>query len=189
MERCSEVVADLAAQTSGLQLDNALLARLDQVMVEADLPELVDDHSGSREFRPTQQVSEQRRLAAPKEAGENQSLDHVGTSARGAMRARIVAYPGSSTERTCRSTATSEIAGRLRLSTITIHWNGKSGGACSMRMWWPWQDIRIAPSFVPWTVPVSLHATSDCVMSACRCSKAFDVTAPTHSRSQSRFCA
>jgi hypothetical protein len=60
-------------------------------MVKADLAELVDDHGGSREFRLTEQVTEQRCLAAPEEAGENQGLDHIGTSGKGAMRTRMVA--------------------------------------------------------------------------------------------------
>jgi hypothetical protein len=47
MNGSCEIAADSAAQTSGLQLDQAVLARLDQVVVEADLAELVDDHGGS----------------------------------------------------------------------------------------------------------------------------------------------
>ncbi len=88
--RC-EVVADFAAQASGLQLDQAVLARLDQVVVEADLAELVDDHGGARKLRPAKQAAEQRRLAAAEKAGEDQGLDHVGTSGKAAIRTRRVA--------------------------------------------------------------------------------------------------
>ena len=86
-----EVIADLAAQASGLQLDQAVLARLDQLVIEADLAELVDDDGGARKLRPAKQVAEQRRLAAAEEAGEDQGLDHVGTSGKAAIRTRRVA--------------------------------------------------------------------------------------------------
>ena len=42
--RC-EIAPDPAAQTPDLQLDQAVLARLDQVVVEADIAELVDGGS------------------------------------------------------------------------------------------------------------------------------------------------
>ena len=91
VERRCEVVADFAAEAPCLQLDEAVLARLDQVVVEADLAELVDDHRGSREFGLAKQAAEQRRLAAAEEAGENQRLDHGGTSGKAATRTRMVA--------------------------------------------------------------------------------------------------
>ena len=80
MESSCEIVADLAAQASGLQLDHAFFASLDQVMIEADLAELVDDYGGSRKLWLKEQVTQERCLAAPEKAGENQSLDHIGTS-------------------------------------------------------------------------------------------------------------
>ena len=86
-----EIAADFAAQAPGLQLDQAVLARLDEFVVEADRAELVDDHGGARELRSAQQAAEQRRLAAAEKAGEDQRLDHVGTKGAVAIRTRRVA--------------------------------------------------------------------------------------------------
>jgi hypothetical protein len=47
VERHYQVVAHLAAEASGLQLDETVLACLDQIMVKADLAEFVDDYGGS----------------------------------------------------------------------------------------------------------------------------------------------
>ena len=54
-ERVDEVAAQGAAQAAALQQHDAVVDRLDQQMVEADLAELVDDHGGLGE----------RRVAAP----------------------------------------------------------------------------------------------------------------------------
>src|SRR5262249_56594134 len=85
LERQRQVTAHGAAQTSGPQLNEALLARLDQIVVKADLSELVDDYGRTREIRVLQQTSQQRRLAAAKKAGEDRDRDH-GTGGSGAMR-------------------------------------------------------------------------------------------------------
>jgi len=85
LERQRQVTAHGAAQTSRLQLNEALLARLDQIVVEADLSELVDDHGRTREIRVAQQTSQQRGLPAAKKAGEDRDGDH-GAGGRGAMR-------------------------------------------------------------------------------------------------------
>ena len=91
-----EVAADLAAQAAGLQLDEAVLARFDQLVVEADLAELVDDDGGAREFRLAQQMAQHGRLAAAEEPGEDRNGDHVcvhcdGTSGATAIRTRFAA--------------------------------------------------------------------------------------------------
>ena len=76
-----EVAADRAAQAAGLQRHEAFVARLDQVVVEADLAELVDDHRGAGERWALEQPSEQRGLAAAEKPGEHAHRDHGGTSA------------------------------------------------------------------------------------------------------------
>jgi len=91
VERRCEIVADLAAQASGLQRDDAVLAGLDQLVVEADLAELVDDDRGSRKSGLAQQMAEQCRLAAAEKAGEDQGFDHDGTSGTVATRTRMAA--------------------------------------------------------------------------------------------------
>jgi hypothetical protein len=90
-ERRREVVADLAAQAPGLQRDETVLARFDQIVVDADVAEFVDDDGGPRKFRLAQQATEQGRLAAAEETGEKERLDHVCTRGTAAIRARIVA--------------------------------------------------------------------------------------------------
>ncbi len=73
-----QVGADLAAEAAGRQLDDAVFARFDELMVEPDLAELIDDDGGAREFRLAQQAAEQGRLAAAEEAGEHRNRDHIG---------------------------------------------------------------------------------------------------------------
>jgi hypothetical protein len=91
-----QVGADFAAQAAGLEFDEAVLARFDQLVVEADLAELVDDDGRARKSALAQQMTEDRRLAAAEEAGENRNWDHVrahqdGTSAVRATRTRFAA--------------------------------------------------------------------------------------------------
>ena len=52
-------------------VDEALLAGLDQVVVEPDLAELVDDHRRARELRVPQQARQQRGLAAAEKARQH----------------------------------------------------------------------------------------------------------------------
>ena len=52
-----QVGADFAAQATGLQFDEAVFARFDELVVEPDLAELVDDDGGAREFRLAQQMA------------------------------------------------------------------------------------------------------------------------------------
>ena len=72
-----QVGADFAAQAAGLQLDEAVLARFDQLVIESDLAELVDDDGGAREFRLAQQMAKHGRLAAAEKAGEDRDRDRV----------------------------------------------------------------------------------------------------------------
>ena len=88
LQRQHQVAAHRAAQAARLQLDEALLAGLDQIVVEPDLAELVDDHGRAREGGRLEQASQQRGLAAAEEAGQHRDGDHDGTSGRGAMRSR-----------------------------------------------------------------------------------------------------
>ena len=66
-----QVGADLAAETAGLQFDEAVLARFDEFVVEPDLAELIDDDGGPRELRLAQQMAQHGRLAAAEEPGED----------------------------------------------------------------------------------------------------------------------
>ena len=88
LERQHQIAAHRAAQAAGLQLDEALLAGLDQVVVEPDLAELVDDHGRAREVGVPEQAPQQRGLAAAEEARQHGDGDHEGTSGSGAMRSR-----------------------------------------------------------------------------------------------------
>ena len=88
-ERLREIAAQLAAQTAGRELDKTVVARLDELVIEADLAELVDDDGGARERGLAQQMAEQRRLAAAEEAGEHRDRDHDATGGVPAMRARL----------------------------------------------------------------------------------------------------
>src|SRR2546425_908813 len=91
-----QVGADLEAEAAGLEFDEAVLARFDQLVVETDLAELIDDDGRARKCALAQQMAEDRRLAAAEEAGENRNWDHVcphqyGTSAVRATRTRFAA--------------------------------------------------------------------------------------------------
>ena len=88
LQRQHQIAAHRAAQAPGLQLDEALLAGLDQVVVEPHLPELVDDDGRAREVGVPEQAPQQRGLAAAEEAGQHGDGDHEGTSGSGAMRSR-----------------------------------------------------------------------------------------------------
>ena len=72
-----QVGADLTAQAARLQFDEAVLARLDELVVEPNLAELVDDDGRPREFGLAQEMTKDRRLAAAEEASENRNRDHV----------------------------------------------------------------------------------------------------------------
>jgi hypothetical protein len=89
VDRSGNVIAKLAAEASGRKLDQAILARFYEVMVEPDLAKLIDDHGRVREFGLAQQTAEQGGLAAAQKAGEHQGFDHERTGGRGATRARI----------------------------------------------------------------------------------------------------
>ncbi len=88
-ERFCQVVADLAAQASGLQLDETVVAGLDELVIEADLAEFVDEDGGARELGPAQQMGQQGRLAAAEKAGQDRNRDHDGTCGETAIRTRL----------------------------------------------------------------------------------------------------
>src|SRR5262245_39042137 len=83
-----KVITDRAAQAPRLQSDEALLASLDQIVIEPDLAELVDDNRRARELRGVEQACEQRGLAAAEKAGQQRHGDHGGSTGSGAMRSR-----------------------------------------------------------------------------------------------------
>ena len=66
-----QVAAHGAAQTAAVQLDDRLLGRSHQQMVQADLAELVDHHRRSGHRRILQQAAEQRGLAAAEKTGQH----------------------------------------------------------------------------------------------------------------------
>ena len=70
-KRRHEIAADGAAKTAAGEQHHVLARRFHQHMVEADLPELVDDDGGLAESRITQQLAQQGRLAAAEEAGQH----------------------------------------------------------------------------------------------------------------------
>src|SRR4029434_2724931 len=91
-----QVGADFAAQAAGLEFDEAVLARFDELVVETDLAELIDNDSRARKSAPAKQMAKDRRLAAAKETGENRNWDQVcphqyGTSGVRATRTRFAA--------------------------------------------------------------------------------------------------
>ena len=90
-ERLDEVTTHFAAEAAGLQLDQAVRARFHEIVVEADLPELIDDHGRARELRLAKDMSQQRRLAAAEKAGEDQNAYHCDTGGKAAMRTRLIA--------------------------------------------------------------------------------------------------
>src|SRR5262249_42715385 len=86
-----KIAAQTAAEAPIRKLDEAVRARLDQLMVKANLAEFVDDDGGAREFRLPEQVTQQRRLAAAEKAREDNDTDHEDSGGRGAMRTRLAA--------------------------------------------------------------------------------------------------
>ena len=65
-----QVAAQRAADAAAREQHRPLVDAAQEVMVEADLAELVDDHRRLGELGPAQQLRDERRLAAPEEAGD-----------------------------------------------------------------------------------------------------------------------
>src|SRR5262249_57066320 len=72
-----QVGADFAAQAAGLEFNEAVLARFHELVVEADLAELVDNDGRARKSGLAQPMAEDRRLAAAEENREKRHWDHV----------------------------------------------------------------------------------------------------------------
>jgi hypothetical protein len=72
----AEIAPDGAAQTAALQDHHALVDPLKEMVIEADLAELVDEHRRIAEFRRGQQALEQSRLAAAQKAGDEVDGKH-----------------------------------------------------------------------------------------------------------------
>src|SRR5437867_2385243 len=72
-----QVSANLAAQAAGLELDEAVLARFEELVVETDLSELIDNDSRARKFGLAKQMTKNRGLAAAEKTGENRNRDHI----------------------------------------------------------------------------------------------------------------
>jgi hypothetical protein len=68
-----QIGADFAAQAPGLEFNEAVFARFDQLVVETDLTKLIDNDGRARKFRLAKQMAKYRRLAAAKETGENRN--------------------------------------------------------------------------------------------------------------------
>ena len=66
-----QVFADGAAQTAARQFEHAALDKVDEVMIDCDLADLIDDDSGIGERRRGERAAQQRRLAAAEKAGEH----------------------------------------------------------------------------------------------------------------------
>src|SRR5690606_23484691 len=115
-----QIAAHGAAEAACGELDEALVAGRDEVVIEADLAELVDDDGGAREGRLTQQPAEQGGLAAAEETGQNRDGNHDGTTPCGARRRRLPACSGSSALRTALSSAVSEVTPRIFSAVATV---------------------------------------------------------------------
>jgi hypothetical protein len=74
VERAHEVAAHRTAQAAVGKQDDGVVAGGDEVVVEADLPELVDDHGRVRHAGLREQPVDQRGLAAAEEAGDECDL-------------------------------------------------------------------------------------------------------------------
>ena len=82
-----QVRADGAADAAALHQQHALLDLLEEQVIEADLPEFVDDDRGVREGGMLQRLAKERCLAATQKPGNNVDGDH-GTVRRGPSAAR-----------------------------------------------------------------------------------------------------
>ena len=96
MNGLRQVSANLAAQAAGLELDEAVLARFDELVVETDLAELIDNDGRARKFGLAKQMTKNRGLAAAEETGENRNRDDIcphqyGTSGVKVTRTRFAA--------------------------------------------------------------------------------------------------
>ena len=78
LEGVDEIAAHGAAQTAAVELDHGLVADLEEVVVEADLTELVDDDGGAGELRAPHQPLQEGRLAGAEKAGEHDDRDARG---------------------------------------------------------------------------------------------------------------
>ena len=76
-EDADQVAAHGAADAAVVHLDDLLVARLDDVVVDADLAELVLDHRDALAVVLLEDAVEQRGLAAAEEAGEDRHRHHV----------------------------------------------------------------------------------------------------------------
>src|SRR5207247_10647939 len=85
-----QVSANLAAQAACLELDEAVLARFDELVVETDLAELIDNDSRARKFGLAKQMTKNRGLAAAEKTGENRNRDHICPHQYGISRARVI---------------------------------------------------------------------------------------------------
>ena len=70
-----EVAAQRAAEAAGIEQHGALVHAGQQVMVDADLAQLVDDHGRLAHVGVREQARQQRRLARAEEAGEQRQRD------------------------------------------------------------------------------------------------------------------
>ena len=64
---CHQVAADGAADTAAGQIDDTLIARFDQQMIEPDLAEFVDDHGRILKRRIAQNTGQNGRFSAAEE--------------------------------------------------------------------------------------------------------------------------
>jgi len=76
-EDADEIAAHRAADAAVVHLDNLLVAGLDDLVVDADLAELVLDHRDAVAVVLLQDPVEQRGLAAAEEPGEDRHRHHV----------------------------------------------------------------------------------------------------------------
>jgi len=80
LEGRDQVAPHRAAQAAGAEQDHVLIDGLDEQVIEADLPEFVDDHHRVGERRIAQQPIQKGSLPGPQEAGEHGQRDRLRAS-------------------------------------------------------------------------------------------------------------
>ena len=86
-----EIAPHLAAQAAGREGDECLVTRLDELVVEPHLPELVHDDGSAPHFRMAQQVTQQCGLAASQKPRKDRNRNAVVVSWMLRIRGRVPA--------------------------------------------------------------------------------------------------
>ena len=77
MDRVDEITTNGAAQTPRRHLDDILVSPFNQQMIDAGIPEFVDDDGGIAQERVLQQEVQQRRFPGTQKAGKDRDGNGV----------------------------------------------------------------------------------------------------------------